>query len=208
MNYLILSTGRARSGVLCNYLRQIGVGEPDEFYEKARYVLYVHSDHYDVKDWLESKRHNSILGMRMVFSHIRTMYDALGLTLKEFVDIFLPGAKYILQTRDPYLQAIESQLYELDKGKRDRFCNETLKKRVAKIVVQNQAYRNYFVKHKITPVLVDGNDLEKDCLNTMQKVLYQLELNFSADNLKPRFHDAYMNAARDKRYNSVFERFV
>lgn len=207
MNYIILSTGRARSGVLCNYLRQLKCGMPDEFYERVRFDLYTHTNHDNVADWLEDYRDNGILGMRIVFSHIRTMHNSLGLTLKEFIDTFLIDAHYILHTRDPHLQAIESQLYEIDKGKRDRFCHKTMKNRVAKIVIQECAYRKFFQKNGIKPIIVDGNKLEKCPMATMKKVIHSLGYD-AVTNFKSRFHDAYMNAERDKIYNSVFKGFV
>ena len=147
MNYLILATGRARAGVLCSYLRGLGCGDPDEYYEKVRFDAYK-MDISGVKDYFESKRVNGIFGMRMVWSHIRTMHESLGIGLKEFIDECLPDPYYIHVERDPWRQAVESSLYQNDKA--EKIPYDQIKARIGNILMGHQAYRDFFDKYGIT----------------------------------------------------------
>ena len=207
LNYIVLSTGRARSGVLTKYLAQLGVGDPNEYYEKLRFDLHKCSTEPEVKEWLSQKRKNDILGMRMVGSHIRCMHNRLGIRLKEFINTYLPNAVYIHQTRDPVRQAIESQLCCIDRGKQEAFCKEILKKRVCQIVISNAAYEAYFKKHQITPILINAFDLEENPIPTVQNVLDGLGLDIKADRIRPEFTDKYMSKEGNRIYETLFKRY-
>ncbi len=169
LNYLIVSTGRSRSGVLAAHLSTLGCGEPNEFFEVARFdVLNENATIDSVKDALEARRSNGILGMRMVWSHVRAMHECLSIGIKEFTDTCLPDTRYIYVERDPWRQAIESSLQDAP----DKVPVKKIKRRVAQIIIGYQAWDDYFTKHDIAPYRIRSEDFQTDP-NAVCKGLYQ-----------------------------------
>ena len=211
MNYLICSTGRARSGTLANYLRKLGCGKPDEFYERVRFDLYKIQKPAEVQAYLEEYRVNGIFGMKMVWSHVRTMHETLGLQLKEFIDTYIPDSKYIYMKRDPFKQAIESVMYGIRKAgkpfKTDNFCMDTARARVVRIIIGYQAWELFFEKNNIDPIRVKAEDLEKDPTPVCATILKDLGVQIELKPLKNTFADSLMNEFRDKMYKQFLRRY-
>ena len=203
MNYLICSTGRARSGVLASYLRQLKIGSPDEFYEKLRFVLWTMDTPEEVKGFLEAHRVNGIFGMRMVWSHVRTMHNTLGLTIQEFIGTYIPNPKYIFMKRDPIKQAVESVMYGMRKDGKPfeskYFDLDAARKRMTRIVVGNTAWQMFFEKHNITPIHIDANLLELNPVEELRSLLIAMELPYNdVPVINNHFRDDLMNDFRDK----------
>ena len=202
MNYLICSTGRARSGVLASYLRQLTIGMPDEFYEQLRFDLYQKETETEVREFLENRRVNGTFGMRMVWSHIHCMHQTLGLTLKEFVDTYIPNPKYIFMTRDPIKQAVESVMYGIRKNDKPfelkHFDFDDALKRMARIVIGNVAWSVFFEKHKIIFIKVDANELEVDPVTVLSNLLVEMDIPVDNVSVKNHFKDSLMNDFRDE----------
>lgn len=210
MNYLICATGRARSGVLASYLRKIGVGAPDEFYEHARFDLYKLHDEAEIKAYLEEYRINDILGMKLVWSHVYRIYDSLELKLKEFIDRYIPEPQYIFMTRDPMKQAIESVMYGIRKNElpftTDNFDMDTARKRIWRTVIGNHAWELFFRKERITPIRVNAEALEENPAPVLQNLLEALNVDLPIPDIKNTFRDSLMNDFRDKMYTILLRR--
>ena len=202
MNYLICATGRARSGVLASYLRQLQVGIPDEFYERLRFDLYQKKTETEVREFLESRRLDGVFGMRMVWSHVRCMHESLGLTLKKFVDTYIPNPQYIFMKRDPIKQAVESVMYGIRKDGNPFeikcFDVDAALKRMARIVTGNVAWSLFFEKHGITPIEVDANVLEVDPNTVLSQLLVEMGKPIADISVKNHFRDSLMNDFRDQ----------
>ena len=206
INYIILSTGRARSGVLASYLRKVGLGNVDQWYEKAHFDLYKCTDKKSTHNWLESKRKEGILGIKLVFSHIRRMNKSLGIGLKEFADTYFPDAYYIYHTRNPFYQAIESQLYQVGEGIISKPSLSAIKKRVGQVILTEAAYEDYFEKHEILPIRCNEYKLEHEHEKFVQYVLDRMKIDHTikSGSIKSHFQDYLMNEERDKIYNDIF----
>ena len=212
MNYLICSTGRARSGVLASYLKQVGCGAPDEFYERKRFDLNRSQSVDAVRKYITGQRVGGIFGMRMVWSHVRTMYVALDMKLSDFVSVFLPGCHYIFHTRDPFMQAIESSLYNMRRSgmawDMENVCLETIKRRVVQIIVGNHAWREFFLLRAVDPILTDGRSLEYSPQSVIKHVVNALDVGIEVPVLSNRFRDDLMCDFRDEVYERLFSRYA
>ncbi len=210
MNYLICSTGRARSGVLASYLKKLKCGAPDEFYERVRFDLYKITNESEVQAYLEKRRVNGILGMKMVWSHVSTMHNTLGLKLKTFIDTYIPDPKYLFMVRDPLKQAVESVIYGMKKRElpfeKQHFDLEAVKQRMTRIVIGNTAWMMFFHKHDITPVLVDANALQQDPNPVVEHILEVLSVDIQMKKLDNNFKDSLMNDFRDEMCESMLRR--
>ena len=210
MNYLICSTGRARSGVLANYLRKLKCGAPDEFYERVRFDLYRLEDSDKVKSFLEEYRVNDIFGMKMVWSHVSQMHKTLGLTLKKFIDDYLPNPRYLFVVRDPMKQAVESVIYGMKKQElpldKQHFDFDAATQRMIRIVLGNTAWVLFFEKNNIDPIYVDSNALEQDPNPVVQDVLDTLGVDLPMKTLSNNFKDSLMNEFRDEMCESMLRR--
>ena len=163
MEYLILSVGRARSGVLAAYLREIGCGKPDEFFEVARFVILRDTLRAtELREFIETHRHNGIFGMRLVWSHVSAMYHRLGIGIHAFVKTFLPEAKFIFVTRDPFRQAIESAIEACSQPDPEAPPLKWIEGRVAQIITGYQAWEDYFQCYGIHPHRIRAEDYAED----------------------------------------------
>ena len=212
MNYLICSTGRARSGVLANYLRKLKCGAPDEFYERVRFDLYTLQDSDKVQSFLEEYRVNDIFGMKMVWSHVSQMHKTLGLTLKEFIDAYMPNPKCLFVVRDPMKQAVESVIYGMKKQElpfdKKHFDFDAAKQRMTRIVLGNTAWVLFFEKNHIDPIIVDANMLEQAPNPVVQNILGVLGVDITMKNLNNNFKDSLMNEFRDEMCEKLLRRHV
>ena len=194
MNYIIAATGRARSGVLASYLRQLGCGKPDEFFETVRFdILRAKPTETELQDYLESQRHNGIFGMRVVWSHVRKMHEVLGIGLKEFTDTYLPNPQFVFMERCPWRQAIESAIYQawndIDNA---RIPLDQIRNRVTQIVIGNTVWGEYFKQHNITPIRLQSEDLQADP-NVAKDICMELEYMPPDRELANTFNDQYMD---------------
>ncbi len=212
MNYLICSTGRARSGVLASYLKRLECGAPDEFYERVRFDLWTIQDSAAVKTFLEKYRINDIFGMKMVWSHVSQMQKTLGLTLKEFIDEYMPNPNYLFVVRDPMKQAVESVIYSIKKQElpfeKRHFDFDAAKQRMTRIVLGNTAWHLFFRKYHIEPIIVDANTLEQDPNPVVQNILGSLGVDVPMKMLSNNFKDSLMNEFRDEMCKSLLRRHV
>ena len=95
MNYIICTTGRARSSVLMYYLKQLGAGYPDEWtnpwFNRQR-------DFYDLDELCKFvRRHltDGHIGMRISFGELKSVCSVHSIKAKAFFDKALPDAKLI-----------------------------------------------------------------------------------------------------------------
>lgn len=211
MNYLILSTGRARSGVVASYLRKLGCGAPDEFYEQARFHLHTIAEPEGIKEYIEERRVNGIFGMKMVWSHVRKMNEVLRLKLKPFIDTYVPSPRYIFVTRDPIKQGIESVMYGMRKAgvaeKVDHFDKGAAWTRIQRAITGNHAWEFFFQKYGIRPIRVDSDTLEKDPNPVIEEIIKKLGVDIEMRHLDNSFRDSLMNPFRDKMYERFLRRY-
>lgn len=209
MNYLICSTGRARSGVLASYLRHLKIGNPDEFYERLRFDWNMRPQ--ETAQLIKERTVNGVFGMRMVWSHVACMQESLGgLTIKQFVDKYMPDPHYIFMTRCPIKQAVESVMYGMRKeGKtfhRKFFDTDAAIKRMTRIVIGNTAWQMFFKRHDITPIKLDANKLEVNPISELRSLLLRMGVSELDTDIvvKNHFGDSLMNGFRDE----MCERFI
>ena len=117
MNYIIVTEGRAGSTLLCQHLRQMGIGNPYPYLSSD--VLKRKLDSVDqMADYLESKRVNGILGLKISWG-ILTKLDEdhdLNLNAYQFLSEVCPDAKYLHQTRDNRVYQALSRIKHLEMG--------------------------------------------------------------------------------------------
>ena len=219
LNYLILSTGRSRSGVLAHYLRNLKCGLPDEFFEVARFDLLKTGSESQMRkqvgNFLDSKRDNGILGMRMVWSHARRMSDKLGMGIKEFADTYFPDTRYIFFKRNPLMQAVEGRVYDFkSKGIDPRKASpadilKSVSNRVWQIVVGYQAWEEYFRHYDIDPLRIYSEDLAEDPANVCKEIFEFLGLPYPDITLKDNYNDSTSsNPSVSRFYNICIQEYL
>lgn len=112
LTYFILTNGRAGSTLLNTYLTQLGVGEP-----QAWLATKFFSDPYtlaDVHRFLESRRVDGILGVKLSWWYIFQVCDTLDIDIQTLLSPYLLDAKYIyLSRRDKVHQALSRVKHDL-----------------------------------------------------------------------------------------------
>ena len=114
MNYIIVTEGRAGSTLLCQHLRQMGVGDPR---------TYLSSDLPDsnvdtaqlMAEHCEAQRVNGILGVKVSWGILIKLYKDYNIKMntREFLNTVCPDAKYLYCTRDDRVHQALSRIKHL-----------------------------------------------------------------------------------------------
>ena len=143
-----------------------------------------------VQDEFEGHRVNGILGMRMVWSHVRALHTAQNIGIKAFADMCFPDAKYIFVKRDPWRQAIESTISQDASVEKIPF--QKIKGRVRNILIGYQAWEDYFERFGICPLRVRSEDFQASPETACHEIYGFLGIPYPPDaKLKNTFDDQW-----------------
>ena len=112
MNYVICSSGRARSSVLMHFLKQLGAGLPDEWTNPWFYSQFEAGNFDALCRFIQSREIDGHTGLRMTWKGLIRVCYIYDCKAKPFFDAALPGAKFIYFERDNLAQTVESVYYE------------------------------------------------------------------------------------------------
>lgn len=192
MNYFIITEGRAGSTLLCEFLTQMGIGKPHPYLSKDVMLRKVKSAD-DIEDFLDSRRRNGILGIKISWGILSAMdsYFEMGLNVHEFLNTVAPNAKYIYQTRRDRVHQALSRIKHLKmdtshvKSEREkRKYEEKEKKRLSRAsvplgeiherLVRNalgyKAWDIYFRAYGIEPLQIVFEDFIANKKKTLQQI--------------------------------------
>ena len=165
MNYFLISTGRGRSGALNYSLRQVGCGNPNDYFLPERWDTFANGIE-GVRPFLESKRVNGFLGVRSAWGgHISEMCKHTGLTFTEFINEYMPDPKFVLVTRDPLRQALELMYIYYDKHPDSkvpdaiRADRRRVNNRFAQVIKSYRAWDIFFNTYDIQPYTLPVDNL-------------------------------------------------
>lgn len=181
MNYIICTTGRARSSILMGYLKQLGAGFPDEWLNPW---FNSQRDFFDLDalcQFIQKRNVDGFCGMRTTFTGVTTACRVHKITLKQLVDKALPDAKYIYFTRDNLRQITESLYYENIQRFDDVpkvIPSKDIEAALVEYAISESCWEIYFQKYNITPLRITYEDLADARDMTLLKVLSFLGLDY------------------------------
>ncbi len=206
LSYLICTTPRSGSNLLCTTLWQTGIaGRPQEYFmpglrdEFIRYAQLGVSEHPDyVRAVIRaSTTPNGIFGTSvhafqtaLVMKRIQHAEGKEFFSFREAVETAFPNIKYIFLTRvDKVAQAV-SYYRAVMTGEWRRFSdehipesNKTIKmdhygiKKCLELLEQSDAYwEKFFEEHELSPLRITFEDLTRKYGKTVQNILSYLEL--------------------------------
>ena len=194
MNYYIITEGRAGSTLLCDYLKQLGMGFPHAWLDNEETVT---ESIETIKASIEEKRQNGILGIKIswgILFKIRKAFDDTEFNVKQFMDTLLPNAKFIYLTRRNKVQQALSRIKHMrlgashvhsDEEKAEYEAKERelatqpvptqeIYARIYQHITESIAWDYFFEKHYINPLRVDFEMLTRDRDETLMKICYFL----------------------------------
>ena len=212
MNYVICSTGRARSSVLMTYMKQLGSGYPDEW---TNSWFNKHRDHKDLNEVIKhihKRKTDGHISLRITWSGLLKICRQHNIKSKEFFDKAVPDAKYILFTRDELSQSVESLYYKISQSFSDSLDivpHVDIDKHMTDLAIDLTCWEIFFDTHNIKPHRVRCEDLLKDREGTCQKVLEFLGIPYTHNALEDRSKDMDLNHSDIQRwYNQSISRYL
>ena len=224
MNYIIVTEGRAGSTLLCQHLKQMGIGHP--YPHLSSDVLNRKLDSVNqFADYLESKRVNGILGLKISWG-ILTKLDVdhnLNLNAHEFLSEVCPNAKYLHQTREDRVHQALSRIKHLkmdsshiksssghEKYKKKETAHledmpipvEEIHDRIQRNIKGYKAWDIYFKAYQITPLEVIFEDLVSNRDDTLEQICNFLEVPLRLDMLEEKLISTHTKV-NDKWYDRV-----
>ena len=113
MNYIIVTEGRTGSTLLCQHLRQMGIGDPKTYlssdFDKDANTVELMAEH------LEAQRVNGILGVKVSWGILMKLDNDynLNMNMHQFLNAVCPNAKYLYCTRNDRLHQALSRIKHL-----------------------------------------------------------------------------------------------
>lgn len=212
MNYFVVSTGRGRSGALTGCLKQLGCGEPSDFFEGDRWD-YLDDGLRGIDKILKLKRKNGYLGIRAVWHHIRQLSEKTGIGLHQFLDVYFPDARFVFVKRDILRQALEGLYIHFERrNELDQYQKniKKIKDRVVQIEMGYEAWELFFKKRNIIPLRIKTEALVAEPERICREVCEFLDYPYPNDlQLKDSFSDRYTHLDEVNRmYNRMLEKLV
>ena len=226
MNYIIVTEGRAGSTLLCQHLKQMGIGHP--YPHLSSDVLNRKLDSVNqFADYLESKRVNGILGLKISWG-ILTKLDVdhnLNLNAHEFLSEVCPNAKYLHQTRNDRVHQALSRIKHLKmdsshiktasghdkyKKKENEFLEnmsipvDEIHDRIQRNIKGYKAWDIFFNAYQITPLEVVFEDLVGDRNTTLKQICAFLEVPLRLDMLEERLISTH-TPVNDAWYDRILQ---
>ena len=113
MNYIIVTEGRAGSTLLCQYLRQMGIGDPKTYlssdFDKDANTVELMAEH------LKAQRVDGILGVKVSWGILMKLDKDYNLNMNthQFLNAVCPNAKYLYCTRNDRVHQALSRIKHL-----------------------------------------------------------------------------------------------
>ena len=230
MHYVICSSPRSGSTLLAETLLRMGIGKPEEYFNRAIHtgcvietrknfmqptsLVYIQNIKYE-------NTVNGIFGLKTHYSQLARFPEILG----NFTHIF-SNAKYISVTRRNILrQAISTTratqtdgwAAQLNQHKRPRFNFFGIIKHTILNANEIELWERFYDAHGITPLRILYEDLDEDYENTIRKVIVFLGVNGDipprpikkqADAITEAWVEHYVRLFRRNDYISRFLRFA
>lgn len=213
MNYIICTTGRARSSVLMFYLKQLDAGYPDEYlnewFNRKR-------DIYDLDDvcrFIQKRNNDGFGAMRTTFTGLMRICNIHKITIKQLFDKALPNAKYIYFTRNNLRQIVESLYYEQVQMFDDLprvLPRKDIEKTLIHYATEETCWELFFEKYNIDPLRITCENLVKHRDYTLKEVCSFIGKTYPENiNLRDRTNDALTNHDQvESWYQETMKRYI
>lgn len=227
--YIVASTRRTGSTMLCNLLQKTGVlGYPDEYIEEGLSVLTEErmiNPGYVLEEALKlNQTPNGVFGIKLHWSALERFNEAVfpNLDAEERVlfENLLCNSHYIfLSRRNKIRQAISdwraigTRIFNINKnskdsvrkqyGKRLQYDYVRLKRHLVNFVKRDQAWRNYFETNNIDPIEIVYEDFIKHPEEAIRTVLNHLSESCANPEFTPN-----TNRLSDGYTEEIYEQFV
>ncbi len=229
MNYIIVTEGRAGSTLLCQHLKQMGVGHPYPHLSSDVLTRKLDSTN-QLRDYLETKRVNGILGLKISWGILTKLDEdhSLNLNAHEFLSHVCPDAKYLHQTRNDRVHQALSRIKHLkmdsshiktpsghDKYKKKEIESLTdmpvpvdeIYDRIQRNIRGYKAWDIYFKAYQIEPLEVVFEDLVSDRDNTLKQICQFLDVPLRLDLLEERLMSTH-SPINDKWYDRILAGYM
>ena len=215
MNYVICTSGRARSSVLMKYLKQLGAGFPEEWtnswFAKRRNI----KDYKALVKYIQSRDVDGHTALRITWVGLLRLCTIHNIKAKPFFDDCLPDAKFIYFTRDELAQVTESIYYQVTAEFSDSVDTSKIvpsgqiDEHLTELATQATCWELFFQRNEITPHRVKAEDLFIDAEGTCKQVLEFLEIPYNGQELEKRNRDLQTNHEEVEHwYNQTIQRFL
>ena len=228
-NFFIATEGRAGSTLLCQHLKQMGIGTPNSYLSSEFFHLVGSSEYPDVRAYIESKRRNGYLGLKISWGMLIKMYELweVEMNVHAFLDDLMPDGKYIYLTRRDRVHQALSRIKHIKmdtshvRGDEKHAAylvkeKELFEKPVPvddihlRLYTNNQSYAAwdiYFRAYPVEMIRVDFEDLVADRDGVLTKVCAFLGAPLRLDLLKERLIPTHTRL-NDKWYSRVMEGYL
>ena len=202
INYIICSVPRSGSYLLGDYLRKLGLGNPDEFLNPDIYNAKQRKNEklkYFFNRIFEKGCENNGCGIKTHLRHMEWFLDGINKKNKKNIkkeDFFkaLPELKYIFIDRKnrlrqaiSYLKGLQAKAWkkqDVDPSQKFIFKFREIKRFIRELEKESLDWKEFFKKNNIRPFVIYYEDLVKN----KKKVIFSLlrYLNSDVKNVKIR----------------------
>lgn len=229
MNYIIATEGRAGSTLMCQHLKQMGIGKPYPHLSSEILKKEITSI-ADIAEYLETKRHDGILGTKVSWG-ILTKLDTdfkLNLNLNEMITHCLPNAKWIHLTRRDRVHQALSRVKHLrmdtshvkNKKRYDQYKTKETERlldmpvpvqeihdRLQRNAIGYKAWDIYFKAYQCDVLQIDFEDLVSDRDRTLEILCEFLDVPCELEKLQEKLISTH-TAINDKWHRKTLEAYA
>lgn len=229
MNYFIVTEGRAGSSLLCQHLTQMQIGKPYPYLSKDILLKKVSAEE-SIQDFLESKRVNGILGLKISWGIITAIdtHFKMEMNLHNFLNVICPDAKYIYQTRRDRVHQALSRIkhlamdtshvrsnneYEKYKAKEQERLNgvdvpiKDIHDRIQRNACGYKAWEIYFKAYNIQPLEVAFEDLVSNRDTILEQICKFLGVPCQLDKLEDKLISTHSDV-NDQWYDTLLQGYM
>ncbi len=227
--YIVASSGRTGSTMLCELLQRTGVlGYPNEYIGGDLSVLaeerLIDPGYVLTEIVKEHQTPNGVFGIKVHWSSLRkfnrTVFPILGKKEQKIFENLLNNSGYIfLSRRNKIMQAISdwramgTGVFHSCKnsnngsreqyGKRLQYDHPRLKQHLVSFVHDDQGWRDYFKTNNIDPIEIAYEEMVKKPEEAVDRILSFLSEDYTNPDITPN-----TNRMADEYTEEIYERFV
>lgn len=189
LNYIVCSTPRSGSNLLCLTLKEMGIGAPDEYFNRRkksgnllvpRTELTEHSIRNYCLKILEENKKGGVFGMNL---HLSQMDDFPELWTA--LPTLFPGSRYLYLTRkDLFRQAISHTIAhqtgawssEILPTALPFYHPKEVRERLQTLTQEMERWEEFFRRHHLSPLRIFYEELEHNFEKTLSEIIHSLGL--------------------------------
>lgn len=213
MNYIIASTGRARSSILARYLKQVNAGYADVWLNSWFNAL---RDYYDLDAlcrFIRNKSHDGRCALRLTWDMLRNVCHTHNISAKTFFEKSVPDAQFIYFTRNNLSQTTETLYYkhtQMFDDPPDFIPFKDIEKSIISYAKDESSWESLFDTYSITPYRITYEELLADTPLVLKNILNFLDTPYPDDiELVDLSKDALVGSSEVKNwYDRKIRRFI